>query len=159
MKPNKLATEFAWQICRDFKIIEAINYLKNESIEALQDTYGDYEDGFGMEEYSIFQIYAHEKFDSWFNKNLDDAKKTKLLEIADNSERFEIKISSHRRSNLIMNLLFKLRRTNTDRNTHLNVFIDFPSIESHEYEIYAEMFGQLTDDEISKMHMMYELKR
>ena len=38
-------------------------------------------------------------------------------------------------------------------------YIDYKDIDSDDYEIYAEMLGQLSDDEISKMKMMYELKR
>ena len=156
---NKLASEFGKQICTDLKILEAIDYLKNEAIEALQGDYGDYEDGLGMEEYSSLQVFAHEKFDWWFNKNLDDNQKKKILELAEHSDRFEISISSHRRSNLILDFLIKLKRTNADEFTYLHIYIDYKDIDSDDYEIYAEMLGQLSDDEISKMKMMYELKR
>jgi hypothetical protein len=158
-KRNKLASDFGMQLCKDLKILEAIEYLRLEAIEALQGDYGDYEDGLGMEEYSSLQIFAHEKFDWWFNKNLDNNQKQKILEHAEHSNRFEITISSHRRSNLILDFLLKLKRTNADEFSYLHVFIDYKDIDSNDYEIYAEMLGQLSDDEISKMKMIYELKR
>ena len=48
---------------------------------------------------------------------------------------------------------------NFEEETHLNVYIDFPKIDGDEYTIYGEMFGQLSEDEISKMMTVYGLTR
>ena len=158
-KSNKLANNFAELICSDLQIINALDYLKSEAIDELQGTFGDYEDSSGMEESSRLLIYAHEKFDWWFNKNLSEIQKLKMLKLSTNDEYFEINISSHRRKNLIFQFLIKLKRTLVNQETFLNVYIECPNIKSEEFKIYAEMFGQLTDDEISQMLMMYQLKR
>ena len=158
IKENKIANAFAQRICTDLKIFDAIDYLKNEAIDSLQGEYGDAGNGFGTEEYSALYIYAHQKFDWWFEKNLNEEQKLNLLQLSEDSERFEIKIYSHNRDNLVLDFLIKLKRTSIDENTHLHIHIDFPNIDKDAYLIRAEMYGLLSDDEISKMLMMYELK-
>jgi len=157
IKENKIANAFASRICSDFKIHEAINHLRNEGIEALQGQYGDPGRGIGREHYSVLHIYISGEFDWWFEHNLNDIQKEKLIELSEDSEEFKINIYSHNRDNLILDFLIKLKRTDIDEYTHLHIFIDYPSINKDEHEIYAEMFDQLNDDEISKMLMMYEL--
>lgn len=157
IKGNKIANAFASRICSDFKINEAINHLRNEAIEALQGQYGDPGRGIGREHYSALHIYISEKFDWWFEHNLNEIQKEKLIELSEDSEKFEINIYSHNRDNLVLDFLIKLKRTDIDGYTNLHIFIDFPSINEDKHEIYAEMFDQLNDDEISKMLMRYEL--
>ena len=158
-KETELVNSFAFNICKDLKIIEAIEYLKREAINSLQGEYGDAGNGFGTEEYSVLYIYAHEKFDWWFEKNLDKSQKSKLLELSEDDKFFEINIYSHNRRNLVLDFLIKLKRTSIDATTHLHIHIDFPDIDEDAYEIRAEMYGQISDDEVSEMLMMYELKR
>jgi len=158
-KSNKLANIFAELICLDLKIIDAVEYLRTEAIDALQGEYGTYEDGFGTEEYSFLNIYSDGKFDWWFDKNLTESQKDKLLEFSEDSEHFKIDFSSHRRQNIIFQFLAKLKRTEVEENIFLNIFIDFSNIDSEKYKIYAKVLGQISDDEISKMLMMYQLKR
>ena len=91
--------------------------------------------------------------------NLNEEQKLNLLQLSEDSERFEIKIYSHNRDNLVLDFLIKLKRTSIDETTHLHIHIDFPDIDEDAYEIRAEMYGQISDDEVSEMLMMYELKR
>jgi hypothetical protein len=155
---NKLSNHFAEQICSDLKIIESIDYLKSEAIDSLQGAYGDLKRGFGDNESSFLLVYADNEFDWWFKDNLNDSQKKSFIAKMENEEHFGIDVWSVRRSNLELSFLMKLERTSLQEYTYLNIIIDFPNIEKDEYKIYAEMFGQLSDDEISQMLMMYQLK-
>ncbi len=153
------ATEFAKIICSDLKIFDALDYIKSEAIDDLQGTYGDFERGFGDEEYGSVDVYAHGKFLWWFDNNLTEQQKQRFLELSEKDGLFEITTHSTRRRNLILSFLIKLQRINTKEITHLNITFDFPDIDSNEHTVYGEMFDEVSEDEISKMMMMYELKR
>jgi len=155
--PN--ATKFAKVICSDFKINDGLDYIKSEAIDDLQGTYGDFERGFGDEEYGSVLVYAHGKFSWWFEKNLSEQQKQRLLKISEKDDLFEVTSHSTRRRNLILSFLIKLKRTNVDEFTHLNITFEFSDINNSKYAIYGEMFGNVSEDEILKMMMLYELKR
>ena len=153
------ATQFAKLICADLKILDGINGIKLDAIDDLQGTYGDFERGFGDEEYGSVHVFSHGEFSSWFKKHLSEQQKERLLEISEKDDLFEITSHSTRRSNLILSFLVKLKRTEVDEFTHLNITFDFPDIDSNTHTIYGEMFDNVSEDEISKMMMFYELKR
>ena len=153
------ATQFAKLICSDFKIIDGLDYIQSEAINDLQGTYGDFERGYGDEEFGSIQVFAHGKFSSWFDKHLNESQKQRLLKLSDKDDLFEITSHSTRRSNLILSFFIKLKRTNVDVLTYLNITLEFPDIESDKHNIYGEMFDGVSEDEISKMMMIYELTR
>lgn len=153
------ATEFAKVICSDLRIIDCIDVIQSDAIDDLQGTYGDFERGFGDEEFGSIHVYDHGKFSHWFDKNLSEKQKQHMLELSEKEGLFKITTQSTRRSNLILSFLIKLKRANVGEFTHLNISIDFPDIDSNEHSIYGEMFDAVSEDEISKMMMVYELKR
>lgn len=153
------ATEFAKVICSDLKITEGLDEIQSDAIDDLQGTYGDFERGFGDEEFGSVHVYAHGKFSHWFDKHLSEQQKKRLLELSEKEDLFEITSHSTRRRNLVLSFLIKLKRTNVDEFTHLSISIDFPDIDTNKHTIYGEMFDSVSEDEISKMMMLYELKR
>jgi hypothetical protein len=153
------ATEFAKIICNELKIIEGLNYIRLDAIDELEGTYGEFEEGTGDEEYGKIWLYSYGKFSSWFNKHLNESQKQKLLELSKQDGSFEIEIHSTGRRNLILSFFVQLKRTNADEMAHLNVTLDFPDIDSNEHTIYGEMLNNIAEDEISKMLMIFELKR
>ena len=153
------ATEFAKLICSDLNILSGLNDIRLDAIDDLQGTYGDFEEGLGDEEYGSVHLYAHGKFSSWFAKNLSEAQKRLLLELSEREDLFKITSHSTRRSNLVLSFLVKLRRTQVDDFTHLHITFDFPDIDSDKHTIHGDIFDDVSEDEISKMMMVYELKR
>lgn len=155
--PN--ATKFANLVCSDLSIIDALHYLQREAIYDLQGTYGDFKVGLGDEEYGSVHVYAHGKFASWFNTNLSDQQKKHVLELSEKDDFFEITTHSTRRRNLVLSFLVKLKRTEVNEFTHLEVTIDFPDIDASKHTIRGEMYDQVSEDEFSKMMTIYGLTR
>jgi hypothetical protein len=135
--------KFAQHLMNSLGLSDSIKYLWSISKDELQGVYGDVdEDGYASQESTKLSIYGHGQFRHWFEQHLTNEQKENLKKLSSKPNQFFADISSDNRRDLYFTTSYKFNKINECK-----------------YSFEAFFTEDLTEDEIEKIHLMYELKR
>lgn len=152
--------KFAQHLMHSLGLNDSIQYLWSISKDELQGVFGDVdEDGYASQEHTGISIYGHGQFHHWFEQHLTNEQKENLKNISPKSDRFLVDISSDNRRDLSIEFVFKIPSLKNNEDHYLTLSYKFNKINEYKFSFEAFFTEDLTEDEIEKIHLMYELKR
>jgi hypothetical protein len=153
-----LATELSKLIIEDLKITESLKYLWEAAKNNISE-YADGSDDDGVHIYTSINVFLNGKFDSWFDKFLNESQKDILKSYFPENDKFKIELYSNDKRNIELSFSLKIQRFDSKNTSNLFVEINFSKFSEFKYTISAEFGDELSADEISKIITWYELKR
>jgi hypothetical protein len=152
--------KFAQHLMNSLGLSDSIKYLWSISKDELQGVYGDVdEDGYASQESTKLSIYGHGQFRHWFEQHLTNEQKENLKKLSSKPNQFFADISSDNRRDLLIEFVFRIPSLKIDEDLYFTTSYKFNKINECKYSFEAFFTEDLTEDEIEKIHLMYELKR
>jgi hypothetical protein len=152
--------KFAQHLMNSLGLNDSIQYLWSISKDELQGVFGDVDDdGYASQEHTSISIYGHGQFRHWFEQHLTNEQKENLKNLSPNPNRFHVDISSDNRRDLSIEFVFKIPSLKNNEELYFTITYKFNKINEYKFSFEAFFTEDFTEDEIEKIHLMYELKR
>jgi len=155
---NDKTSKFAKVILDDLGIFsligEIVEFFDRELINSNTE---EENDDLGKYEYLDFFAYKNGEFNHIFDKNLNEKQKSNLIKNYLTDDKFKVNATYEFKKKLEIDFALKIKRLEINNFGSMILSFKYPNRNRLEYTFTAEFLEEIDDDEIEKIHMMYEL--